>query len=144
MPRAQCKDAAAAMRVFGEMKRSRVRPDVVSYTSLLTALEGTAQVGVQEAGIDGSGKAGTVPWGGDACLGSCAWLGAGQHWLGLTARIQGLPARPASSRVARTPRLLTSPCLSRTPRRPPRWPETCGTPCSATACSLTAWPSPPF
>ena len=77
MPRAQCKDAAAAMRVFGEMKRSRVRPDVVSYTSLLTALEGTAQVGVQEAGIDGSGKAGTVPWGGDACLGSCAWLGAG-------------------------------------------------------------------
>lgn len=32
------------MRVFMEMKRSTVRPDVVAYTSLLAALQGTPQV----------------------------------------------------------------------------------------------------
>jgi hypothetical protein len=32
------------MRVFMEMKRSSVRPDVVAYTSLLAALQGTPQV----------------------------------------------------------------------------------------------------
>ena len=33
------------MRVFMEMKRSTVQPDVVAYTSLLAALQGTPQVG---------------------------------------------------------------------------------------------------
>ena len=37
------------MRVFMEMKRSAVRPDVVAYTSLLAALQGTPQVGTAAA-----------------------------------------------------------------------------------------------
>ncbi|KAL4457439.1 hypothetical protein ABPG75_012304 [Micractinium tetrahymenae] len=39
---AKCRDPAAAMSVFTEMKQgSRLQPDVVAYTSLLTALQGT-------------------------------------------------------------------------------------------------------
>lgn len=41
---AQCKDSAAAMEVFEEMRARRVQPDVVAYTSMLTALQGTPQV----------------------------------------------------------------------------------------------------
>ncbi len=38
----QCRDPAAALSVFTEMKKtSRLQPDVVAYTSLLTALHGT-------------------------------------------------------------------------------------------------------
>ena len=41
----QCRDAGAALRVFEEMQqRGEVQPDVVTYTSLLTALQGAPQV----------------------------------------------------------------------------------------------------
>ena len=44
-PLPQCGDAAAAMHTFTEMRRQGVQPDVVAYTSLLAALQGTPKVG---------------------------------------------------------------------------------------------------
>jgi pentatricopeptide repeat protein len=40
----QCKDGAAALRVFEDMRARGVSPDVVAYTSLLVALQGAPQV----------------------------------------------------------------------------------------------------
>lgn len=62
MPAVQCRDPDAAMRVFTEMReRSRLQPDVVAYTSLLAALQGTPKVGNIQTGIGGQKRG--VGWG---------------------------------------------------------------------------------
>mgnify|MGYP001810635188 CR=1 FL=1 len=40
----QCRDPRAALEVFEQMKAAGLRPDVVAYTSVLTALQGSPQV----------------------------------------------------------------------------------------------------
>ena len=43
-PTPQCGAADAALRVFREMRASGLQPDVVTYTSALTALQGAPNV----------------------------------------------------------------------------------------------------
>lgn len=137
----QCGDPQAALQVFREMKLGGVQPDVVAYTSLLTALHGTPKVGAPS-------------------LVRCGWIEEGSQVLRHTwqacmlvlrvvgATRQSVPPVLAFSLLALTllgkqqqhalPVCLCPPSLPRHPRR-----CSCEPACAAAAnCKLTSVNAP--